>query len=322
MALENGSEADPLNPPAQLNNVRLCATVLKSVDQAFLLNSKSAVAMVREAASRAGTLDRLGEMEYSRGDRVTYHYFVGRILLSGHNIKAVSIQSGSHCLFAVADLALPPHRQAYKELRWSFDNCNVNNLRNLRRILVPLTACALILGIHPAPEILQELGLWEVFGPIISALAKGNGAQLMAALDRSKRPLRKWGVYLLLRDKLQVSCWRCLIRRRCVPFRLDRTEEGALADVCVSSPRSLLVYRASKGLEAARPTLELSELYKMARLAWQDAEMTVMDVESMVTSLIGQGYIKAYIQHEKGIIVFNQQDMGMVPMGKLYSSLA
>ena len=58
----------------------------------------------------------------------------------------------------------------------------------------------------------------------------------------------------------------------------------------------------------------------MARLSWQDAELTLEDVESIVASLISQGYIKAYILHSKAIVVFQKGDrMGLVQMNSVYS---
>ena len=104
-------------------------------------------------------------------------------------------------------------KQAYHELRWAFDNCSIQNLRNLRRIIIPLTASALILGILPSEQLLQELGLGSVFISVMRAMQKGNGAAMMQALEQSREWLRARGIYLLLHDKLQVGCWRCLIRQ-------------------------------------------------------------------------------------------------------------
>ena len=57
----------------------------------------------------------------------------------------------------------------------------------------------------------------------------------------------------------------------------------------------------------------------MARLAWHDADLTLLDVESIVASLISQGYIKAYIMQSKGLIVFQKGDrMGLVAMNEVY----
>lgn len=57
----------------------------------------------------------------------------------------------------------------------------------------------------------------------------------------------------------------------------------------------------------------------MARLAWQDADLTLSDVESIVASLISQGYIKAYMIQSKGLVVFQKgPKMGLVPMNEVY----
>jgi hypothetical protein len=65
-----------------LNNTRLCETVLGSVENALQHN--------RINAANRGLSDDSGESLYSRADRVTYHYYLGRLRLFQHRIRAVS----------------------------------------------------------------------------------------------------------------------------------------------------------------------------------------------------------------------------------------
>ena len=67
----------------KLNNTRLCETVLGSVENALKVN--------RTYARNSGIQDDSGEQCYSKADRVTYRYYLGRLRLFQHNIRAVSL---------------------------------------------------------------------------------------------------------------------------------------------------------------------------------------------------------------------------------------
>lgn len=69
----------------KLNNTRLCETVLGSVENALKVN--------RTFARNSGINDDSGEQCYSKADRVTYRYYLGRLRLFQHNIRAVSTAS-------------------------------------------------------------------------------------------------------------------------------------------------------------------------------------------------------------------------------------
>lgn len=62
----------------QLNNVRLCETVIGSVDNARKLN--------RDIGGGGLTGDEI----YWRADRVTYKYYLGRLRLFQHRVRLVS----------------------------------------------------------------------------------------------------------------------------------------------------------------------------------------------------------------------------------------
>lgn len=70
----------------QLNNLRLCDTVLSSVDSAFALNRQFAPLAT---SALAGANADQGESCYSRADRVTYRYYLGRLRLMQHRIRVV-----------------------------------------------------------------------------------------------------------------------------------------------------------------------------------------------------------------------------------------
>ncbi|SNX83232.1 related to protein that forms a complex with Thp3p [Melanopsichium pennsylvanicum] len=158
----------------KLNNTRLCETVLGSVENALKLN--------RTFSRNNGIQDDSGERCYSKADRVAYRYYLGRLRLFQHNIRAASTH-----------------------LRWAFDNCTLKNLRNKRAILIPLVATYLILGRYPETALLDAANLTPIFGGLTYCLKSGQAAAALEELDRHMDWLRVRGLYLILREKLQAS---------------------------------------------------------------------------------------------------------------------
>lgn len=80
----------------QLNNVRLCETVLSSVENAIQVNR-----------NLKNHQDLSGEEQFSLADRVTFKYYVGRLRLSQHRITAVS--STRALSLSIVISSFPPH---------------------------------------------------------------------------------------------------------------------------------------------------------------------------------------------------------------------
>lgn len=67
------------------------------------------------------------------------------------------------------------------------------------------------------------------------------------------------------------------------------------------------------------PTLKLATFLAHAQLAWRDAELTLDDVECVTASLIDQGFVKAYVMHSSGNVVFRRTpDFGFEKMSTVY----
>lgn len=98
-------------------------------------------------------------------------------------------------------------------LRWAFDNCTLRSHKNKRSILIPLVASYLILGRYPQEALLATAGLEPVFSGLIYRLKKGDAAGAMDELDKNMDWFRVRGLYLIMKEKLQISMWRNLSRR-------------------------------------------------------------------------------------------------------------
>ncbi|EPQ28806.1 uncharacterized protein PFL1_03609 [Pseudozyma flocculosa PF-1] len=249
----------------KLNNTRLCETVLGSVENALKLNRSFPGSATRQR-------DDTGEACYSRADRVTYRYYLGRLRLFQHSIKA-----------------------AATHLRWAFDNCPNQHLKNKRLILIPLISTYLILGRYPDETLLSISSLTPQFSALVRNLRLGNGAGVNQELDRHMDWFRVHGLYLILKEKLPISVWRNLARR------------------------CLVISRSAAPPSAAPPTLGLAQLHQVARLAWQEPELEVEDVEAILTSLVDQGFVKGYILHSKNMLVLQKgPHLGFPPIWSVF----
>lgn len=104
-------------------------------------------------------------------------------------------------------------RKASTQLRWAFDNCTLRNLKNKRAILIPLVATYLILGRYPEADLLDAANLTPIYGGLTWHLKTGQAGAALAELDRHMDWFRVRGLYLILREKLQISLWRNLARK-------------------------------------------------------------------------------------------------------------
>uniref|UniRef100_V5EB58 Uncharacterized protein n=1 Tax=Kalmanozyma brasiliensis (strain GHG001) TaxID=1365824 RepID=V5EB58_KALBG len=230
----------------KLNNTRLCETVLGSVENALKVN--------RTYARNSGINDESGEQCYSKADRVTYRYYLGRLRLFQHNIRA-------------------------------------------RAILIPLVATYLILGRYPSPALLDAANLSPVYAGLTHYLKTGQAASALDELDQHMDWFRVRGLYLILREKLQISLWRNLARK------------------------CLLLSQGSSPATSAPPTMRLDVLLAAARVAWRDDSLQLEDVEAIVASMIDQGFIKGYVLHSKGVLVLQKgPHMGFPPIWSVFDA--
>ncbi|CAD6963572.1 unnamed protein product [Tilletia controversa] len=275
----------------KLNNVRLCETVLSSVENAIKINRQAAqdalsggaggkairkrgaaAAASNTAALSAAELDELAQSGYTRADLVTYRYYLGRMRLHQHRLRA-----------------------AEAELSWAFQNCTDAQPRNKRMILIYLLTAAIPLGRLPQPSLLHAFDLDRQFLGVVEAFRRGAAQAALDALDVWREWHRRLGTYLILREKLQIGLWRNLVRR------------------------SLILSRSYLPPSTAPPNIKLSLIAATARLAWQDERIDEADVECITISLIDQGYLKGYIHPDKGLLILQRNDqLGFVNMRAVY----
>ncbi|KAF9940288.1 hypothetical protein BGZ65_007544 [Modicella reniformis] len=206
--------------------------------------------------------------QYPMNQQVTHHYYLGRYHLYQLDL-----------------------RRAERELSFAFRNCPIPSqdeetdrviYNNSRLILMYLTACRLCLGRVPSGELLQAYDLHTYFTPLVTAVQFGNLALLRQTLTTPD--LMFWFVrkeiYLLLKEKLTVLCWRSLIRRICLVSR--------------------------RPTDPPQMRVQLGALLHIARTLTGDETYDIFDVECITASLLDQGYIKGYIHSQKKILVLGK----------------
>ncbi|KAK4056661.1 hypothetical protein OIO90_002213 [Microbotryomycetes sp. JL221] len=240
-----------------MNNLRLCDTIINNTN-----NSSANIDQTKNS--------------FPKCDRSAFCYYRGRLFLYQRRL---------------------PH--ARNELRKSLELCHSDHWHNGRLILIYLTVASLPLGHFPSIELLRHFNLEDYFSHLIQALAvgscKGNFVHVLSELDRHQAWHRSKGNYLLLREKLEETCWRNLVRRT-----LFVTTNGQ--PMPPTGP----------------PTLSLTSLATAAQISFNDPTIDVDDAESMSASMIEQGYIKAYVLHSKRLLVLQKgQQVGLPPISQI-----
>lgn len=256
-----------------LNNTRLCETVLGSVNNALLMNRRFA----EESDS--------GENPYTMAERVTYHYYLGKIRLFQHRVQLAAYH-----------------------LRWAFDHCTTAHFHNKRTILIPLVAVYAILGRYASSTLLNRFDLQFVYGNMLQYLKTGNAYGVMQELEKHRDWLRPRGIYMLLCEKLVLSLWRNLFQR-CIRYQAQN-------DMSISNrPPTLHITNLVRPAQLA---------WNDTTLAEDDVECMVANLVEQVSTrrpLTRQGLMKAYILHSKGVVVLQRgPHKGFPPIASVYLS--
>ncbi|KAA1136230.1 hypothetical protein PGTUg99_008052 [Puccinia graminis f. sp. tritici] len=136
-----------------------------------------------------------------------------------------------------------------------------------RLILTYLIVASLPLGILPRPILLEQFQLQNEFHEVVGSLRTGNWPGVVNGLEKNRDWFRYKGIYILLREKLEVICWR-----------------------------NFFVIMA--GLKNGNPGMRLSltQSVEAARKVFMEPSIDEDDIVCMASSLIDQGYLRAYIK--------------------------
>ncbi|BFZ62462.1 hypothetical protein YB2330_003556 [Saitoella coloradoensis] len=180
---------------------------------------------------------------------------------------------------------------AREHLLWAFNNCMDASHRNRRLILIYLTAAGLVIGMLPREDLLRRYNLTEYFLPLIHAQRKGDFALHALTIEMHKAWYLKWGIYLILRDRLQLLLFRSLFRRTHILTKHKTPKENQVWFDDLLAATRLSTQRAADAVRSISCTPD------------DEPEWDILDVEAMAANFVDQGYIKGTIHSSRKIMV-------------------
>ena len=199
---------------------------------------------------------------FPASQRVTFLYYLGRYLFANNH-------------FYRAQLALQS----------AYDQCHVQCFGQRRLILIYLISSNIILGRFPSSQLLRRpeaAGLSERFGPLCSAIAKGDIASFRRYIDLDNANA-EWflskRIMLQLSNRCEVLVWRSLARRT---FLLSGSQGDAM--------------------NKKAPTLALQDMLTLAILL--EKKMLDPNGESSQSNGSANGLAKTRPPHTNSIFMF------------------
>ncbi|KAI8988006.1 hypothetical protein BDF20DRAFT_300810 [Mycotypha africana] len=208
--------------------------------------------------------------QFPISEQVTYKYYTGRYALYHGRLK-----------------------QAEEYLLFAFNKCHIDYWNNKRLILHYLIPTRIILGYFPSLMLLRKYQLEEYFAPLMRCIRSGHMAGFLHHLEAYFAYFYRHFTYLLLKERGVVLIWRCLIKN---------------------------LYRQQQILGNTKPAIDF-DLYLTALYTSYDDRsynpqqqqqeqpkqvFDLNDVEGIFVSLISQGYIRGYLQHQRHRIVLSK----------------
>jgi hypothetical protein len=194
---------------------------------------------------------------YPMSQQVTYQFYYGRLMLFEEQ-----------------------YEKAEEALRFAFQHCHRNSIRNKRRLLTFLIPISLLFGRYPAMILLRKYKLMA-YEPIIRSVRRGDLLLFQQSLESHADELIRQGVYLVL-EKLKMHVYRNLFRL--VHNRINIPQTQAASTPTNQLPLSLLV----------------SSLSVMGK------EMDMDELECILANLIYAGQMKGYIAHHRCVVLSKQ----------------
>lgn len=235
---------------------------------------------------------------YPKSQRVTFLYYLGRFLFQ-------------HNHFYRAQLAL---QAAYSESP-AHEQC----AKQRRLILIYLITSNIILGRFPSNALLsrpEAHGFTESFQPLCAAIRSGNLIQFHQLTSLSS-PHAPWYLHhrilFQLQNRCEVLVWRSLVRKT---FLLQGVAPEAGTNKAASLDLHSLVAAFAHLTPAPSPDDDEAQAdadFDGFNMGSEDSLLAPDDmaVEAMLSSLIDQGFVRAYIAHkQKKLAILGAKSVG------------
>ncbi|KAJ2806735.1 hypothetical protein H4R20_001573 [Coemansia guatemalensis] len=169
---------------------------------------------------------------------------------------------------------------AREQLEYAFNACPGWHYHNKRVILRHLFVANMIRGRLPSVRLLEKYDMEPVYGELVQHFRKGNLAGFQQALADNMDLFRSQGNFLILLERTKLLIYRNVLQR--------------LRQIVGRSERSKVIsYR---------------DMLAAFRVASQDPEMDVFEMESILSSLISQKIVRGFMFHHQKSLNLSQKD--------------
>ncbi|KAJ2081869.1 hypothetical protein H4R24_002026 [Coemansia sp. RSA 988] len=169
---------------------------------------------------------------------------------------------------------------ARDQLEYAFNTCPGWHYHNKRVIMRHLFVANMIRGRLPSPKLLEKYEMEPVYGELTHHFRKGNLAGFQKALADNMDHFRSQGNFLILLERTKLLIYRNVLQR--------------LRQIVGRSERSKVIsYR---------------DILAAFRVASQDPEMDVFEMESILSSLISQRIVHGFMFHHQKLLNLSLKD--------------
>ncbi|KAI7900741.1 uncharacterized protein BX663DRAFT_544623 [Cokeromyces recurvatus] len=173
-------------------------------------------------------------------------------------------------------------KQAQEYLLFAFERCHAQQWHNKRLILHYLIPTRIILGYFPSVQLLEKYQLVGPYSNLIKMIRSGYIYGFLQHLKKYFHYFYHHLTFLLLRERGVVLVWRCLIKN---------------------------LHAARKRLGVHAHVISFKDCYNAFKLSMKKKKRVpfgMEDLECILVSLISQGYIRGYIQHQRQRLVLSK----------------
>ncbi|KAJ1782943.1 hypothetical protein LPJ59_006695 [Coemansia sp. RSA 2399] len=159
-------------------------------------------------------------------------------------------------------------------LEYAFNSCPAWHYHNKRAILRHLIVANMIRGRLPNRRLIEKYQLEPVYLHLAYNFSKGNLAGFQYALTANIDFFRSQGNYLLLLERTEILIYRNVLAR------LSRLNSGVASSSAVS----------------------YNDILAAFRLASDNPGMDIFEMESILTSLLAQRFVRGYLFHHQRML--------------------
>jgi len=209
---------------------------------------------------------------FTIAQRVTYHYYLGRILILEDKVE-----------------------EAREAFQYALEHCHKKASKNINLLLQFLIPINLFYGKSPLPGLIQNHGL-DHLQELVTSVKNGNVLCLEQMLERFQDLFISQGLFLTLQN-LKLVSYRNLFRSVVLLYQETAPEKMKTRVALNLFIQPFILF----GEKSAFKLMNVTDIATSETLVKEQ-------VRCILSNLIFKKYIKGYISHEKEILVISPKD--------------